>query len=253
MQLDLIDHGFILRGAAGALLAHRPGAPCLFAGTGTPDIACYRGNFRIADYVAERVALRHCALRTQDGVTIADFAAHEAAPPSLSLAFHLGPDHAELRVTAHDAALNRFWLRLPAEPDEMVWGCGEQMSYFDLRGRRFPLWTREPGVGRDKTSADHLPGGCAAARPAATTTPPTIRSPPSSPRAAMPATWKRPPTARSISATAPSTNWRVWAVPQRHRILHRRRLCRAGANALSARFGRQPALPDWVQTAPSSA
>ena len=26
------------------------------------------------------------------------------------------------------------------------------MSYFNLRGRNFPLWTSEPGVGRDKTS-----------------------------------------------------------------------------------------------------
>ena len=26
------------------------------------------------------------------------------------------------------------------------------MSYFDMRGRRFPLWTSEPGVGRDKTT-----------------------------------------------------------------------------------------------------
>lgn len=26
------------------------------------------------------------------------------------------------------------------------------MSYFNMRGRRFPLWTSEPGVGRDKTT-----------------------------------------------------------------------------------------------------
>lgn len=35
---------------------------------------------------------------------------------------------------------------------EHVWGGGEQMSYFDLRGRRFPLWTSESGVGRDRSS-----------------------------------------------------------------------------------------------------
>lgn len=26
------------------------------------------------------------------------------------------------------------------------------MSYFNLRGRHFPLWSSEPGVGRDKTT-----------------------------------------------------------------------------------------------------
>jgi alpha-glucosidase len=45
-----------------------------------------------------------------------------------------------------------LWLRILAEPGEHVWGGGEQMSYFDLKGRHFPLWTSEPGVGRDKSS-----------------------------------------------------------------------------------------------------
>jgi hypothetical protein len=50
---------------------------------------------------------------------------------------------------ALDPTLNRLWLRVPAEADEHVWGGGEQFSYFDLRGRHFPLWSSEPGVGRD--------------------------------------------------------------------------------------------------------
>mgnify|MGYP002310060882 CR=1 FL=1 len=41
---------------------------------------------------------------------------------------------------------------MEAAEDEHVYGCGEQMSYFDLRGRHFPLWSSEPGVGRDKTT-----------------------------------------------------------------------------------------------------
>jgi len=47
---------------------------------------------------------------------------------------------------------NRFWMRLFATPDEKVYGCGEQASYFNLRNRNYPLWTSEPGVGRDKQS-----------------------------------------------------------------------------------------------------
>jgi hypothetical protein len=59
---------------------------------------------------------------------------------------------ATLRFSAAESDINRIWLRLAAEPDEHVWDGGEQMSYLDLRGRRFPLWTSEPGVGPDKTS-----------------------------------------------------------------------------------------------------
>ncbi|WP_341475315.1 hypothetical protein, partial [Francisella tularensis] len=47
-----------------------------------------------------------------------------------------------------DSKFNRFWLRINSDSNEKVYGCGEQLSYFNLRGRHFPLWTSEPGVGR---------------------------------------------------------------------------------------------------------
>lgn len=43
---------------------------------------------------------------------------------------------------------NRFRIRLPLPPDEPVFGCGEQFSHLDLRGKRIPLWVSEPGIGR---------------------------------------------------------------------------------------------------------
>ena len=51
-----------------------------------------------------------------------------------------------------DDRINRFWFRVAADKEEKCYGCGEQMSYFNLRGRNFPIWTSEPGVGRDKTT-----------------------------------------------------------------------------------------------------
>jgi len=43
-----------------------------------------------------------------------------------------------LHVRYAEPRLNRFWFASAPNGGE-VWGCGEQMSYFDLRGRRFPL------------------------------------------------------------------------------------------------------------------
>ena len=60
---------------------------------------------------------------------------------------------ARARVSALAEGADRLFIRLFAEPDEAVWGGGEQMSYLRLDGRRFPIWTSEPGVGRDKTTA----------------------------------------------------------------------------------------------------
>ena len=56
-------------------------------------------------------------------------------------------------ITAIDPAHDRIHVRFHATTDETVWGGGEQMSYLALNGRTFPMWTSEPGVGRDKSTA----------------------------------------------------------------------------------------------------
>ncbi len=128
------------------LLSENNTAPMLFVGRGEPEIEMYRGNFQIEDHVAERLPLMAEAV-TRDGDDILlDYG------DLLSLRIRLQGDLAELFFTQKDPSLNRLWLRVQADTDENVWGCGEQMSYFDLRGRHFPLWTSEPGVGRDKTT-----------------------------------------------------------------------------------------------------
>ena len=51
------------------------------------------------------------------------------------------------------AKLNRWFLRLISTEDEFIWGGGEQYSYFNLRqGENYPIWIREQGVGRNKSS-----------------------------------------------------------------------------------------------------
>lgn len=126
------------------LLRQRAATPALFMGRGEHDIQMFRGNFEIADRLEERIALR-VAKVTSSGV---ELSAVTGQPPLLTLTLH---DN-ELHISCSAPAFNRFWLRTVAAPDEKIWGGGEQMSYFDLAGRRFPLWTSEPGVGRDKST-----------------------------------------------------------------------------------------------------
>jgi sulfoquinovosidase len=147
-------HAFEIRLGETAILRHAAEAPAFFMGSGRLAVEMYRGNFTIADDLDERVALRHATLEegpAGPGVTCAATPAtrrrsvlrarREAATGALVLT-----------LEAAVAGIDRFWMRLLAGEGERVWGCGEQMSYFNLRGRRFPLWTSEPGVGRDKTT-----------------------------------------------------------------------------------------------------
>ena len=45
--------------------------------------------------------------------------------------------------------INRFEIRIAAEPQEAIFGCGEQFSYLNMRGRKVPMWTQEPGFAKN--------------------------------------------------------------------------------------------------------
>jgi sulfoquinovosidase len=52
----------------------------------------------------------------------------------------------------HEEYVLRIWVELVAEENEYVWGGGEQFTYLNLRGRTYPIWVREQGVGRNLSS-----------------------------------------------------------------------------------------------------
>jgi sulfoquinovosidase len=129
-------------GRAEPLWVHDAAAPTVRVGRGTADVTMMNGNFRLEEAAGERTALCH-AVPDGDGIAL-------AAGPDGAPLIHLLIEGNRLLIRAAEASLNRFAMDFPAKAEEQVWGCGEQMSYLALRGRRFPLWTSEPGVGRDK-------------------------------------------------------------------------------------------------------
>lgn len=120
--------------------------PFLFVGYGKPDIQMFRGNFSIKDNLVERVSLDVDQVTAlPDGYRI-----HlSRADLHAKLCAELVGGRLQMTITA-DGDVNRLWLRLAATAEEKVFGCGEQFSYFNLRGKTFPLWTSEQGVGRNK-------------------------------------------------------------------------------------------------------
>lgn len=240
MQIQTTPDGFDLILDGRLLLRHRSEAPCLFVGRGEERMDMYRGNFDIEDYVVERTPLTHAKV---DGSTIA-LSAAAGLPARVVLTLSGDHRNAAIAFTAKDATINRLWLRVAAEKDEHVWGGGEQMSYFDMRGRRFPLWTSEPGVGRDKTTeitfkADVM--GKAGGDYWNTNYPqPTYLS---SRRYAL-----------HVETTAYSAfdfrkdgfhEIEVWAIPERVELTVRPNFATL-VEAMADRFGRQPPLPEWV-------
>lgn len=240
LEYRVLSDGFVLLAGGREVLRHSPEAPCVFVGVGEAEVQMARGNFAISDYITERVALRAAIAETKDDHVRIGFRAEPGGPERLAIEVFA---NGCLRFHAGAAPINRLWLRLTAEAGEHVWGAGEQMSYFDLRGRHFPLWTSEPGVGRDKSTqitwmADQVGAGGDYFH---TNYPqPTFVS------------------SRRYAAHVETTAYaafdfrheafheiEVWEVPERIEF-HAAETFIEIVGALSTRFGRQPPLPDWV-------
>jgi sulfoquinovosidase len=246
--MPVIDHpdGFDVVAGGLTLLRHRRSSPCLYAGTGEPAVLMNHGNFRIEDHLVARIPLAHAIVdRSGSRVRIA-FGASAAEPPAVRI--EIDESGARLALVFEDAAdgLNRLWLRIAARDGERIWGGGEQLSYFDLRGRKFPLWTSEPGVGRDKTTritfeADRRNGGGGDYYNTNYPQPTYLSS---------------AHYALHVDSTAYAVfdfrhrefhEIEVWAVPRTVEIWRADRYADL-VRTLSARFGRQPVLPSWVRS-----
>lgn len=121
--------------------------PMFYIGKGHETVDMYRGNYKIEDYVVERVPLMLSGcIRKKENEYLLNL------EDKIECKVLLDRELLILEFAAKEKDCNRFWIRIPAEKEEKCYGCGEQMSYFNLRGRNFPIWTSEPGVGRDKTT-----------------------------------------------------------------------------------------------------
>lgn len=144
MEITVRENRLCLLHGGRILLTHSPEHPAIFVGIGQESIDMYRGNFHISDYVETRIPLQ--------SFEAADDQIRFYSPDGQSC-FRLTWQEEAGRVRFHgtfSGSCNRMWLRLPAVETESVFGGGEQFSDFNLRGKRYEIFTREQGVGRNK-------------------------------------------------------------------------------------------------------
>jgi alpha-glucosidase len=159
-QIIMHADGFDLFAGEICVLSHRTHAPAFAIGIGTPDMEMVRGTF--GDDLHLRLPL-DCFANDKGAIRL-----WSSDRPDSILGIKVDVDARKLalRIRCTDDAINRLWIDMRSENGEAFWGGGEQMSYLRLNGRRFPFWTSEPGVGRDKSTkltqtmdAEGLAGG----------------------------------------------------------------------------------------------
>ena len=141
--------GFDLMLGDRVILSHRVEAPAFRIAKGNPTVTMVRGNFRHEDAPTEERVPRYIVGRPYDShILLSD----EPDGEPIFLVNDFGP-----RVLVEESTIfaalptghDRIWIEFCTAPDEIYWGGGEQMSHLVLNGRRFPMWTSEPGVGRE--------------------------------------------------------------------------------------------------------
>ena len=135
-MLSIIDDSGLAVSVDGRIFA----LPHLSVGNGSSDISMYRGNFKVRERHIKWEKL-DAAVSGQDVV----YSGHGA-----EILLHPSYENGFLTLSFElvSGSFNRYMLAFKAESGEAVFGGGEQYSYFNLRGHRFPVLTREQGVGR---------------------------------------------------------------------------------------------------------
>ncbi len=150
MMADMDDRGggFDLVADGRTILSHRVDAPAFAVARGDARVSMVRGNFRHDDAPTDVRMPRFvvAAPAETDGTATLYLADSPDGPPLLALDADAGTARLAVRALAGHDRIRIDW-RMDA--DESVWGGGEQMSHLRLNGRVFPMWTSEPGVGRE--------------------------------------------------------------------------------------------------------
>ncbi len=147
MELQCREGYFSLKNGDIPILECSSEVPMIYVGFGKENVDMYRGNYKIEDYLIERRPLAITRVEEDgSGCYLLNF------ENQILLTIRNEKDVCVLSLECRNNDINRFWIRVRSNAEEHCYGCGEQMSYFDLKGRHYPIWTSEPGVGRDKTT-----------------------------------------------------------------------------------------------------
>ncbi|TVQ24464.1 MAG: alpha-glucosidase [Spirochaetaceae bacterium] len=151
LHVETTATGCTIRFKDRIILKHTVNEPAIEVGRGTAGFPERHGIFRIREKTREITPLRSVELLSGPEPLDADTDHAELRfGDTLTLKLQVRDGRLYVHTTDCEAGLNRFVLRIPSNGNEHIYGCGEQFSRLDLKGRRVPLFVQEQGVGRGK-------------------------------------------------------------------------------------------------------
>ncbi|CAG0879776.1 unnamed protein product [Cyprideis torosa] len=127
------------------LLSHTVSSPAISLVDHAVSFEENIGNWLVSDEIRDRKPLLQWDIEENGGVTALNFF-NVITTDTVRLLF--ASENSSLSVEVIVSEYNALTLHLFATAEEKVFGGGEQFSYLNLRGRAFPIWVREGGIGR---------------------------------------------------------------------------------------------------------
>ncbi len=137
---------FLLEHRGKVILRHSKNSPLIYVGEGQDKLSVHCGHYSVDRYIVKRLPLYVTEIVQQKDTYRINFDDIIAANLTIK------GDVVDIDFACNDDNYNRFWIRSSCSSDEKFFGMGEQFSYLNLKGRNYPVFTSEPGIGRDKTS-----------------------------------------------------------------------------------------------------
>ncbi|MFX0022815.1 MAG: alpha-glucosidase [Candidatus Hermodarchaeota archaeon] len=146
LKFEQIKEGFKLYFKEFLFLVHTPSNPSFYIGQGTGRFKMHHGHFKIREKLLKKSALENYELTHQSN----DILELKLYGQKQELNVKIEIDNYNLKINFYcpNSKMNRFWIRILATKEEAIYGCGEQFSEVNLRGKDVPLWVEEQGVGR---------------------------------------------------------------------------------------------------------
>jgi len=146
LKIEALESSFRLYYKDYLILEHSSQNPCIKIGSGKAKVRSHHGDFKMKEKNVIEIQLRDFDILKQDDNKIKlTFRTGEFL---LNASFAIREDHLEIRFSSKNSEINRFWIKIRAIESEAIYGCGEQFSEVNLRGKKVPLWVEEQGVGR---------------------------------------------------------------------------------------------------------
>lgn len=141
IKFEEIENGFDFYFKNFKFFSHRVENPSFEIGIGSAEYKQHHSMFIIKDSIEKRFPLtKYKILSNTENQVILEFIHNDI---NLVIEFFLQKDVLLISFKCDNPSINRLWIRIMANKDEAIFGCGEQFANLNLKGQKIPIWVED--------------------------------------------------------------------------------------------------------------